>query len=216
METLIVAGGEIEKKDLATYYKNNSTRINIIAVDRGLEVLYQLNLIPNHVVGDFDSVPDKILQDYQDNPQVIFHQYNAEKDNTDTDIAIQLAIQLKSSKITIMGALGKRMDHAMANIHILKYALEAKIPCQILDRYNKIYLIDKHYTLYKNKTYGKYISFIPLTTTVEGITLNGFKYPLSDASLSIGLSLGISNEIVEEFATIEVKKGILVTIESKD
>lgn len=216
METLIVAGGDIEKEDLERYYKEHNTRLNIIAVDRGLEILYQLNIMPNHVVGDFDSVSNEILQDYQDNPQVIFHQYNPEKDNTDTDIAIQLAIQLNSSMITIMGALGKRIDHAIANIHILKYALEAKIPCQILDAYNKIYLINKHYTLYKNKTYGKYISFIPLTTTVEGITLKGFKYPLSGASLSIGISLGVSNEIVEEVATIEVKKGILVAIESKD
>lgn len=216
METWIIAGGEIEKEDLDTYNKENSTKINIIAVDRGLEVLYQLNIIPNYIVGDFDSVPPTILQEYRNNPQVIFHQYNPEKDNTDTDMAIQLAIQLNSSKITIMGALGKRIDHTIANIHILKYALEAQIPCQILDRHNKIYLINKHYTLYKNRTYGKYISFIPLTTKVEGITLKGFKYPLKDASLSIGLSLGISNEIVEEVATIEVEKGILIAIESKD
>lgn len=157
-----------------------------------------------------------MLQYYQKNKKVNFHPYHPEKDNTDTDIAMQLAIQLNSSAITIIGALGKRMDHAIANIHILKYALEAKIPCQILDKYNKIYLIDSNYTLYQDKIYGRYISFIPLTTTVEGIILKGFKYPLENSSLSIGLSLGISNEIVERVATIELKKGILVAIESKD
>lgn len=216
METLIIAGGNIENEDLESYYKDHTSEFNIIAVDKGLEILYKFKLIPNHVVGDFDSVDIGILRYYQNNHQVKFHQYDPEKDNTDTDIAIQLAIQLKSSRITIMGALGKRMDHTIANIHILKYALEAKIPCQILDRHNKIYLIDSHYTFYKSNVYGKYISFIPLTTTVQGITLNGFKYPLRDASLSIGLSLGISNEIVEEIATIELKNGILIAIESKD
>lgn len=189
---------------------------NIIAVDKGLEALYQLNIIPNHVVGDFDSVSKEVLQSYQENKKVNFHPYHPEKDNTDTDIAVQLAIQLNSSAITIIGALGKRMDHAIANIHILKYALEAKIPCQILDAHNRIYLIDNHYTLYQEEIFGRYISFIPLTTTVEGITLNGFKYPLKDSSLSVGLSLGISNEIIEKVATVEVKKGILVAIESKD
>lgn len=189
---------------------------NIIAVDKGLEALYQLNIIPNHVVGDFDSVSKEVLQSYQENKKVNFHSYHPEKDNTDTDIAMQLAIQLNSSAITIIGALGKRMDHAIANIHILKYALEAKIPCQIVDAHNKIYLIDNHYTLYQEEIFGRYISFIPLTTTVEGITLNGFKYPLKDSSLSVGLSLGISNEIIEKVATVEVKKGILVAIESKD
>lgn len=189
---------------------------NMIAVDRGLEMLYELNIVPNHVVGDFDSVSTSILKFYQKNPQIVFHKYNPEKDNTDTDIALKLAIELNSSTITIMGALGKRMDHALANIHILKEALEIGIPCEILDSYNRIYLVKENTQLVKDKTYGKYISFLPLTTTVKGITLKGFQYPLNNASLSVGLSLGISNEIVEDMATIELKEGILIVIESRD
>lgn len=108
------------------------------------------------------------------------------------------------------------MDHSLANIHILKYALDAKIPCHIVDEYNKIYLIDDNKILYKNKMYGKYISLIPLTSRVEDITLKGFKYPLDQYSLSIGVSLGVSNEIVEETASIELKNGILIVIESRD
>ncbi len=189
---------------------------NIIAGDRGLEALYQLKIIPNHVVGDFDSVSPEILKFYKKQSQIIFHTYNAEKDNTDTDIALQLAIRLKSSKITIMGALGKRMDHAIANIHILKDALEANIPCQILDEHNRIYLINTSIQLEKDKIYGKYVSLIPLTSTVEGLTLTGFKYPLKDYTLPIGTSLGISNEIVTDTAHIEMNNGILIVIESRD
>lgn len=189
---------------------------NIIAGDRGLEALYQLKIIPNHVVGDFDSVSPEILKFYKKQSQIIFHTYHAEKDNTDTDIALQLAIKLKSSKITILGALGKRMDHAIANIHILKDALEAEIPCQILDEYNRIYLINKETTLEKEKVYGKYVSLIPLTSTVEGLTLTGFKYPLNHYTLPIGTSLGISNEMIEDIAHIKMDKGILIVIESRD
>lgn len=127
-----------------------------------------------------------------------------------------MAIELKSYKITILGALGKRMDHAIANIHILKDALEANIHCQILDRYNRIYLINKSIQLEKNKAYGKYISLIPLTSTVEGLTLTGFKYPLNNYTLPIGTSLGISNEIIDNTAHIEMKNGILIVIESRD
>jgi len=112
-----------------------------------------------------------------------------------------------------MGALGKRIDHTLANIHILTYALEANIPCQILDSYNKIYLVKNRAILYKDKTHEKYISLIPLTTTVEGLTLTGFKYPLNDYSLSVGKSLGISNEIIQDAATIKLKEGILIVIE---
>ena len=189
---------------------------NIIAGDRGLEALYQLKIIPNHVVGDFDSVSPEILEFYKKQSQIIFHKFNAEKDNTDTDIALQLAIRLKSSKITIMGALGKRMDHAIANIHILKDALEANIPCQMIDEYNRIYLINKEMTLEKEKVYGKYVSLIPLTSIVEGLSLTGFKYPLKDYTLPIGTSLGISNEIIGDTAHIEMKNGILIVIESRD
>ena len=189
---------------------------NIIVCDRGLEALYQLKIIPNHVVGDFDSVSSNVLTFYQNKPQVVFHTYNAEKDNTDTDIALKLAIKLKSSEITILGALGKRMDHAIANIHILKDALEAEIPCQILDENNRIYLINKEMTLSKDKVYGKYISLIPLTSMIEGLTLTGFKYPLNHYTLPIGTSLGISNEMIEDIAHIEMKKGILIVIESRD
>ena len=189
---------------------------NIIAGDRGLEALYKLKIIPNHVVGDFDSVSAEILEFYKKQSQITFHTFNSEKDNTDTDIALQLAIGLKSSRITIMGALGKRMDHALANIHILKDALEANIPCQILDEHNRIYLINKEMTLEKNKVYGKYVSLIPLTSIVEGLTLTGFKYSLNHYTLPIGTSLGISNEMIEDIAHIEMKKGILIVIESKD
>ena len=189
---------------------------NVIAGDRGLEALYQLKIIPNHVVGDFDSVSPEILEFYKKQPKIIFHTYNAEKDNTDTDIALKLAIQMKSSEITILGALGKRMDHAIANIHILKDALGANIPCQILDEHNRIYLVNTEKTLEKDKVYGKYISLIPLTSTVEGLTLKGFKYPLNKYNLPIGISLGISNEIIEDIAHIEMEKGILIVIESKD
>ena len=85
METLIIAGGEINIKILEKYCVNVSKQ-NIIAVDRGLEALYQLQMIPNHVVGDFDSVSPEILTFYKNQPQIIFHKFNAEKDNTDNSI----------------------------------------------------------------------------------------------------------------------------------
>ena len=172
--------------------------------------------MPNHVVGDFDSINKEILKFYKNNSEITFHKLNSKKDNTDTDIALNLAINLNSSEILILGALGKRMDHALANIHILKEPLDREIPCYLIDEYNKIYLTKKNLILYKNKTYGKYISLIPMTTEVEGLTLEGFKYSLKDAILPIGKSLGISNEIEEDVANIQIKKGILIIIESRD
>ena len=84
------------EKSKQTYWKNIIKIIcgeNIIAVDKGLEALYQLHIIPNHVVGDFDSAFPEILEFYKNQSQIIFHKFNAEKDNTDTDIAVKLAIE---------------------------------------------------------------------------------------------------------------------------
>ncbi|MCI8352674.1 MAG: hypothetical protein HFJ58_03580 [Clostridia bacterium] len=101
-------------------------------------------------------------------------------------------------------------------MHILCGCLEKELPCEIIDPHNKIYLINSKTNLEKSNIYGKYISLIPLTSKVSGVTLKGFKYPLHDYTLKIGESLGISNEVVNDVATIDIKEGILIVIESKD
>ena len=214
MNTIIISGGNIDIEFLNKTLTNFSYD-NIIAVDKGLETLYLLKILPTHIVGDFDSVNETIINFYN-TKNIPIHKYNPEKDYTDTDIAIKLAISLNSTNITIIGATGTRLDHTLANIHILCNCLEKKISCEIIDPHNKIYLIDSKINLEKSTIYGKYISLIPLTSKVLNVTLKGFKYPLQDYTLKIGESLGISNEVVNDVATIEIKEGILIVIESRD
>lgn len=215
MNTLIVSGGEINLEFLYKYYNDNKNS-TIIAVDKGLKALHELNIIPHHIVGDFDSVNKEILSSYTNNSNITIHKYNPEKDYTDTDIAIKLAIDLNSSCINIIGGFGNRIDHLLANIHILMHSLNANIPCYLLDECNKVYLINSTTEIHKNKAYGKYISLIPLTSSVKGLTLDGFKYPLVNYTMPIGISLGISNEIIDDIATISLSNGILILIESRD
>lgn len=213
MITLIVSGGELNINFLKTFIKNNNIN-NIIAVDKGLEALDKNEILPNYIVGDFDSIDKDILLKYI-NMNMKIVKLNPEKDYTDTHTALKLAIELKSSSIYILGAMGKRIDHALANIHILKEALDSNIECKILDSNNEIQLITTGKHSVENSEY-KYISLIPLTTKVDGVTLNGFKYPLNNATLEIGHSIGVSNEMIENIATIEIKSGILIMIMSKD
>ena len=215
MNTVIVSGGEIHLDLLKNVYETKKPQI-IIAVDKGLEALHTLHIMPNHIVGDFDSIDKTILEYYQNNPKVVQHKYNPKKDYTDTDIALKLAISLLSSHITIIGALGNRMDHSLANIHILVSALESHIPCEIIDTHNRIYLVNASHTIKKEEAYGKYVSLIPLTSSVQGLTLTGFQYPLNNATLTFGKSLGVSNELVDNIASIHLTNGILIVIESKD
>ena len=213
METLIITGGKINKNFAKKYLKSNKYDI-IIAVDKGLETIDYLKLEPQYILGDFDSVNTKILEKYKtQNIKII--KLNPEKDLTDTHSAIDLALEIKSTEITILGAIGTRLDHTMANIHILKQALDKNIKAKIVNEKNEIELIDKEIIIKKDDNY-KYVSIIPLTTNVTGITIEGMKYIINDYTLSIGDSLGVSNEQIDKEAKISIKTGILVVIKSKD
>ena len=212
MKTLIVTGGDSEKEYVNKIYKKFDL---IIASDRGIEVLDKLNIIPNYIIGDFDSANKKVLDKYINNKDIIIKKLNPQKDYTDTHMAIKLAIELKSTEITILGAIGSRIDHTISNINTLKEALDNNIICKIENSKNEIQLINKKTQIEKDDNY-KYISLIPLTTKVTGITLKGFKYLLSNANLEIGQSIGVSNEQIEEKADIDLKEGILILIKSKD
>ncbi len=215
MKALIVTGGKLEKEFLLKTIKEREFEI-IIAVDNGLKILNEININPQHIVGDFDTVKREILEKYKENKSIKIHEFNPIKDNTDTDIAIKLAIELKSDEITIIGGIGTRIDHVLGNIHVLKYALDSNIKCKIIDENNEIQLINKTTILKKKDITKKYISLIPLTEKVENINLKGFKYELKNGTLTIGSSLGISNEISKEEAIIEFGNGILIMINSKD
>lgn len=214
IKTLIVSGGNIEKECFNKIYQNSKFD-NIIASDRGLEALDKYDVMPNYIIGDFDSIDKHVLDKYINNRDIVIKELNPEKDYTDTHMAIKLAIELKSEDITILGAIGSRIDHTISNINILKEALCNNIQCRIIDNNNEIQLIDKRTNLKIDKNY-KYVSLIPLTTKVEGVTLKGFKYPLSDTTLEIGQSIGVSNEQVENIAQIDLKDGILILMKSKD
>mgnify|MGYP001135150501 FL=1 len=213
MKTLIITGGKINKNFAKKYLKSNKYDI-IIAVDKGLETIDYLKLEPQYILGDFDSVNTKILEKYKtQNIKII--KLNPEKDLTDTHSAIDLALEIKSTEITILGAIGTRLDHTMANIHILKQALDKNIKAKIVNEKNEIELINKEIIIKKDDNY-KYVSIIPLTTNVTGITIEGMKYIINDYTLSIGDSLGVSNEQIDKEAKISIKTGILVVIKSKD
>lgn len=211
MKTLIISGGSVTKKFLSKILQQGNFD-NIIAADRGLEILNECKITPNYIIGDFDSVNIKLVNKYPDSKII---KLNPEKDFTDTHMAIKLAIEIKSTEILILGAIGTRIDHTIANIHVLKECLQKGIKCQILDGNNKIFLIEED-TIIKLEDQYKYISLIPLTTQVKGVTLTGFKYSLKNATLKTGESIGISNEQLSNEAKVELKSGILICIKSKD
>ncbi|RDU24316.1 thiamine diphosphokinase [Anaerosacchariphilus polymeriproducens] len=215
MRTVIISGGNIEE-EFAVKFLKSMVFSAIIGVDSGLEFLKKQNIYPTHVIGDFDSLSQETYRYYKENANCIWKELVPEKDETDTQAAITWALELHSTEIWILGGIGSRIDHLLGNIQILQIPLKRKVPCFLVDSHNKICLLDKGISIKKMEQYGKFVSLLPLTTQVEGLTLDGFKYPLYKHTLTSDNALGVSNEILENVAEITFEKGILIVIQSKD
>ena len=217
MKTVIISGGRIER-DFALSFLENETFEQFIAVDNGLRFCYDNQIKPTWIVGDFDTAAPELVEYYQRQTDIPIRRFNPVKDSTDSQIAIELALELGSSEITILGGTGTRLDHVLGNIQSLMLARKKGVSCIILDAYNRIRLMDGVVHLKKSEQYGKYVSLLPLTTEVTGVELRGFKYELTDYTFTStgSAGLGVSNEITAEIAEIRIKTGIFVLIESRD
>ena len=149
-QTVIVSGGMVEKDFALSILKSEETEF-VIGVDRGLVFLYDNEIKPDYIVGDFDSVPRKLVEYYREELDVPVREFNPVKDASDTEIALRLCLGLNRKKIVILGATGNRIDHLWANVQCLQIALEAGADACIMDAHNKIRLLDKTVTLKKEE-----------------------------------------------------------------
>lgn len=212
---LIVTGGTIDIAFAKDFLSQRSYDY-VIAADAGLEVLRPLHISPNAVVGDLDTVDKKVLEEYQNQPDIEFEIHKPEKDETDTELALLTAARQGCEAVDILGALGGRMDHAIGNIQLMYQFFCQGMEVNIYDARNLLYLLGGHKVFHREEVYGKYISFLPMTETVEGLTLRGFKYPLQRRTIGLGTSLCISNELKREEGILELERGVLLCVEAHD
>ena len=212
---MIVSGGSL-KKEFVTKVVGQGRYDRILAADSGMNALYAAAVTPDIIIGDFDSADKKILAFFQQNKEIDFCTLNPEKDDTDTEFAIRESIRRGADSITIIGGTGTRLDHVLGNISLLGIGLEEGVRMELLDAHNRICMINHSVTLKKKEQYGNYLSLIPYNGNVTGVTLKGLKYPLHDYTMGGFNSLGISNEIVDDEASIELTSGQLLVIESRD
>lgn len=210
-EILVVAGGYADLDFLRCVISEKERYI--IGVDRGLESLDALGVKADLAVGDFDSAPQHIKDIYDEGYSI---KLNPQKDYTDTHVAVMEALKRKPEVIILVGATGGRLDHMLANISLLSICTKKNVQAFMLDEKNKIRIIDRPVSIKKTCQYGAYVSLIPFTDKVTGITLNGFKYKLTDKTLVRNETIGISNEIEREEGFITFESGELMVIESKD
>ena len=129
------------------------------------------------------------------------------------EIAMKQAV-MKNQPIDVLCATGGRADHFLGNIHTLKIAMDAGLHAEIIDENNRIFLVDKEYEF--EKGVGKYVSFIPFSGAVKGITLKGFRYNVEKFTLNPGSTRCVSNEVSEKKAAIHIDEGCLIAVIASD
>lgn len=214
-KTLIVSGGSLDIEFAKKVIGENEDAC-IIGVDKGVEYLYALQITPQYIVGDFDSIDPAVIAYYRNETHVTIREYNPRKDATDTEIAIRLGITLGSKEIIILGATGGRIDHLWANIQTLTVACEAGVEAYILDERNKIWVINKSCSLKRAEAYGPYLSVFTLQGEVFDFNLKGTKWPLTYHTLMPCDSLTVSNQFDADTVEITFPAGMLVVMETKD
>ena len=213
--TVIVSGGIVEKDFALPILKSEDTEF-IIGVDSGLKFLYDNEIKPDYIVGDFDSAPRSLVSYYREELNVPVREFNPVKDASDTEIALRLCIGLNRKEIWILGATGNRIDHMWANVQCLQIALDAGADARIVDSHNQIRLLDKGITLKREEAFGKYFSLFPLELPVDDLSITGAKYPLKDHFMKPDDSLCVSNEFAEDEVDIWFAFGKVILMETRD
>lgn len=207
-ECLIVSHGTLAKRDLNYILKFIKPRkaLFIIACDGASEFLKTRSITPDVIIGDFDSVKPAALKYFSRKNVVIKKVYDQNKN--DLEKAIIYALSKKFKHINIIGFGGKRLDHTLNNLSILKkFYLKAEI--RIFDNgfegkiINRIAEIDCRI--------GDTVSLIPLPKAA-GITTHGLRYPLKNGLLEIGIREGALNEAVAEKVVINIRNGLLLVL----
>jgi thiamine pyrophosphokinase len=214
MEVLIFANGDLAVTSQLTEL---ISRVDAVyAADGGANHCFKLNITPDILIGDLDSIDSSILAGYEDSGVEIYR-YPTRKDVTDLEISLDLALSKGVQKIWLAGVLGGRWDMSLANILLAaaqKYScmhigvLAADCSIQILHPSTEPCIVDS--------SLGDKITLLPLRDDIHGLSLKGFEYTLSNQTVEFGSSLGVSNVLKGKQASIEHTKGILLCIQFAD
>ena len=212
MKVLIVGGGNEPSGKLLEDYAKKVDKI--IGVDRGCSYLLKNNIYPHYIVGDFDSINRDDIKKLEINSIKKF-KYNCEKDSTDSDIAMEIALKMEFAEIYMMAMTGSRLDHSFDNLGLLSKANSAGAKAYIINETNKIYLLEESSKIKKDNSY-RYISFLAYCDKVENFNIKNAKYDLENYTLYLGDYRTVSNEFLEEDIEVEFTKGKILVIFSKD
>lgn len=204
---VIFANGPIDDYDSLSKHLEPSDAI--VCVDGGLTHIDALALMPDIVIGDMDSIsPQRLLELGNLTPKI---QHPSEKDETDLELALCWANEQAFEKVLLAGISGGRLDHTLANIHLMAagnwvFELCAWQPGQFL------WLMNSGETLKLDDYAGLTLSLLPMSEKAEGVSTKGVKYMLHNATLTFGTTRGVSNVVESQQASVSLSTGRLLVV----
>lgn len=208
-KVVIFANGNLSEK----FINDLTGEDYVIGVDRGAWWLLRHGVIPQMAAGDFDSV------DSNESEMIIkrvstVNIYSSEKDFTDLHLGLSEALLLHPGQIIIYGAVGSRLDHTVAAVHLLEISLDQKVETILKDERNEIRMVNDALIMYPSQEF-RYFSILPFTEEVT-VSISGSKYALDHKTIRRGETIGISNEFKDRSCRIKVHHGIILVIKSRD
>lgn len=204
LDAVIVANGALEANGRLRGLWEGA-RLRIAADGGARHAREQLGAAPHVVVGDLDSLDEETRGWLEQQPPE-FIRYPRAKNETDLELALDLALERGAEHITVLGAFGGRADQSIANILLL-----TRVPEVVLaDRASEMWAATRGATI--EGTIGDTVSLIPLDELVEQVVTSGLQYPLRDETLARGATRGISNVMLDTHAEVHWKRGLLLVV----
>lgn len=207
----ILVNGAIE--DLQFYKKELDGCDYLISADGASNALYRMRKVPDVIIGDMDSIEEDAKRFFV-KQGVEFKKFPSKKDFTDTELSIDYAKDIGAVEIVLYAGVGSRIDHSLGNMNLLYYMLKKGIQGRLVNEKNEVYITDSKLVLSGSK--GDLVSVIPVNGDAVGVTLTGLEYPLTDYTIEFGKTIGLSNVMVGDSCSVEVKEGCVFVIKARD
>ena len=210
-KSVSIVGGGVLYDSLLSSIANADV---IIGVDRGALWLLEHGITPHIALGDFDSVRPQEFKKIQKSSLRVL-QYPPEKDATDLELALEEALTLNPHAVYLYGVLGRRFDHSMGGIAMLRRLVSHNIYGEIVDNFSKINIVRRGRRKFSRDQEYPYVSILPLDQSTS-ITLKGFRYDVTHYEFLLHSTRGISNEIPGSAAMLTIHRGMALIVRSRD
>jgi thiamine pyrophosphokinase len=183
----------------------------IFCADGGTLNALALDLNPEAIIGDLDSLTSDLISRLE-SQGVAIYSYPSRKDQTDLELAFEVAMAEQPDEIMLVTALGGRLDQMLANVLLLTRPDYASVQLTLVDGAHRAILVHSHRSVTVRGQPGDILSLVPLSPIVTQVNFSGVEWPLEEATLSLGSTWSISNVLIDRQATVQIGEGLVLLV----